>query len=465
MINKAYIKLVSLLLVIATLISLTACGRQNENEGTPPWINPELPDPNGELIQEGTITEETISELLISEIYLKELVSAENEISALLLDDELIDDVLLCKTIFIPDSGIGEFAENSRTEQLFGGSVDIEAMAEQISIGHGIIVTLVVVRRSGIPVPLAGIVISHATEDVELESSGGESSSLLGSIVGSEVDVEDLERTAAMLIFAKSTVSIVMSIVSLVTLVPSGGASAVGVMAGVKIGFSAVSMISAAVNTFKATDAVNVDWDNVNWSEVGLYGAQQAVKDSGDGYVWGTAAGPILGGEDGYEDYLKFGAFYSSLEQRQEAIPSETSLIGVWSGERGESDFILHDPIRRADGSEIDRIAYRNGIPDFSGCEIIRIGVSGMTDDRGANSAAADEALAKLWTEEAYNGRGWTAEEVSIYRDVNALTWHEMNNMEYMQLIPCELGEIFTGLCGCDEYRAMKSAFESIISK
>jgi len=40
-----------------------------------------------------------------------------------------------------------------------------------------------------------------------------------------------------------------------------------------------------------------------------------------------------------------------------------------------------------------------------------------------------------------------------------------MNNMEYMQLIPCELGEIFTGLCGCDEYRAMKSAFEGIISK
>ena len=59
MINKTYIKLVSLLLVIATLISLTACERQNENEGTPPWINPELPDPNGGLIQEGTITEDT----------------------------------------------------------------------------------------------------------------------------------------------------------------------------------------------------------------------------------------------------------------------------------------------------------------------------------------------------------------------------------------------------------------------
>lgn len=464
--KKIYTKLVSLILTAAMLTMAVACDTGDSPEGDPPWLNPAPLDPNGDIIYEDLLVEETIKEIIRSEIYLKELVSTENEVTSLLLEDAMIDDVYLCKTIYVPEDNIEEFAENSGTAELFGEGVDVCAMAEQVTTGHGIIVTLVVLKRSGIPMPLASLVISHATEDVELDSTEeGAGGSLLGSIIGSDVNVEDVEKTAAMLIFAKSTVSLVISIVSLITLVPSGGASAVGVVAGVKIGFSAVSMVSSAVSVFNAVNAADVDWNNVDWDEIGLSGAKQAVNDSGDGYVWGSVAGPVLGGEEGYEDYLKFSAPYSSLEDRLTSIPADTGAIGVWNGERGESEFLLHEPITLNDGTLIGRITYKNAVPDFSDYEHARVGVTGMTDDRAANVKKADEALAEIWSEEKHGGRNWSAEDVAVYREIGDLVWHEMNNMEFMQLIPSPLGETFTSLNGCGEYGAMIDAFSGIKPK
>lgn len=39
---------------------------------------------------------------------------------------------------------------------------------------------------------------------------------------------------------------------------------------------------------------------------------------------------------------------------------------GHWSGDRGESDFILDEPIKLSDGTVITKITYQNAVPDFS---------------------------------------------------------------------------------------------------
>ena len=78
-----------------------------------------------------------------------------------------------------------------------------------------------------------------------------------------------------------------------------------------------------------------------------------------------------------------------------------------------------------------------------------------MTNDRDSNFTQADDALAKIWTKNNYQGKKWTGSDIEKYRKNNHLTWHEMNNMEYMQLVPTEVNATFGHLGGVGEYNAM----------
>lgn len=81
-----------------------------------------------------------------------------------------------------------------------------------------------------------------------------------------------------------------------------------------------------------------------------------------------------------------------------------------------------------------------------------------MTNKRlggGGNYEQADIALAEYWTKIQHNGQSWTARDVEIYRTNNSLTWHEMSNMDYMQLVPYDVNNTFTHYGGVAEYNAM----------
>ena len=71
------------------------------------------------------------------------------------------------------------------------------------------------------------------------------------------------------------------------------------------------------------------------------------------------------------------------------------------------------------------------------------------------NFEQADEALAEIWTSVKYNGRPWTASDVKTYRSDNLLSWHEMSNMESMQLVPREIHATFKHYGGVAECKAM----------
>ena len=55
----------------------------------------------------------------------------------------------------------------------------------------------------------------------------------------------------------------------------------------------------------------------------------------------------------------------------------------------------------------------------------------------------------------SHNGKTWTARDVANYRETNNLTWHEMSNMDYMQLVPTDVNASFAHTGGCSEYRTM----------
>ena len=128
---------------------------------------------------------------------------------------------------------------------------------------------------------------------------------------------------------------------------------------------------------------------------------------------------------------------------------------GKWSGDRGESDFILDEPIELPNGTKITKVTYRNAVPDFSPYQEAQVTIPSMTNSRSRNFSQADKALAELWTKTQHNGRSWTARQVEDYRTSNNLTWHEMSNMESMQLVPRQVNQTFTHFGGVAEYNAM----------
>lgn len=460
-----------IIILLISMFFLFGCSNDvgdNQQGNVPNWTNPSISNPNGEIIED-IIIEETFNEFITTEIYTKEIIIAENKIEELLLAEDMVNEVLLCKTIYVPQENIEEFSDNSQTEQLFGKGIDLKALATKIAVGTGIIVTLVVLKKVGLPEPVASVIIGAASSSMKFAATGAAIGSLYGGLTGAVNEIDDTKRTSAIIGVATATVGLAISVVSLITAIPSGGASAIGVAEGVKIAIAAIAVVAAAVGTttetinavktFKATDAKDIDWNNIDWNKVGVSAAEQAINSAADGYMWGSITGAIYGGAEGYANYEKYSAPYTKLEQRLSKVPAQNSNRGHWTGERGQSDFILKNPITLKDGTVVTKVTYKNGIPDFSPYQHAKVKINKMTNNRytgnDSNFNQADEALAKLWTKTKHDGKTWTARDIKNYREANNLTWHEMSNMEFMQLVPTDVNATFGHMGGCAEYSKM----------
>lgn len=461
LIQNIWKRTVAFVLVVSMLLTMVACS------GSPP--TPSLSDPNGQIHVENTdpeniITETVLTEFITQEIYLEELVVVENKVAELLLEENTINEVILCKTIYVPQDNIEEFAANSQTAQLFGEDFDVTSLLKKIAVGTGVIVTVVILKKVGLPDPVASVVAAAADESLKFAATGAAAGSLFGGMTGAADGIDDSGRTSAVIGFATATVGLILSAVGLITAIPSGGSSGMSVAAGVKLVIAGISVLAGtagtvgagynAVKTFQATDAANIDWDNIDWQKVGASAAQKAIENSADGYMWGSIIGVIHGGAEGYDFYHKYNTPYTQYNARLMQTPKEGSG-GKWSGDRGESDFILDEPIELPNGTKITKVTYRNAVPDFSPYQEAQVTIPSMTNSRSRNFSQADKALAELWTKTQHNGRSWTARQVEDYRTSNNLTWHEMSNMESMQLVPRQVNQTFTHFGGVAEYNAM----------
>lgn len=454
-------RFISFLLVLSLIVSLVGCS------SSPP--KPTLSDPNEQVIVENVETENIVNETIItecitSEIYLEELIVAENKISELLLEEETINEVYLCKTIYVPQENIEEFAEHSQTSHLFGEGIDFKSVLTKMAVGTGVIVTVVVLKKVGLPDPVMSVVAAAADESLKFGASGAAVGTLFGGLTGATDELDKSGRTSAVIGFATATVGLILSTISLVTVIPSGGSTTTTLAVGIKMVIAGISVVAAtggtayagyqAVKTFTSTDSSDIDWNNIDWDKLGVSSAEKAISNGADGYMWGSIIGVVHGGAEGYDFYQKYNTPYTKYNARLMQTPKEGNG-GKWSGDRGESDFVLDEPIKLEDGTIVKKVTYKNAIPDFSPFQKAQVKIPNMTNSRSKNFRQADKALAEYWSKIKYEGKTWTRAEVEGYRSDNNLTWHEMSNMDSMQLVPHDVNQTFTHFGGVAEYNAM----------
>lgn len=452
--------------VIALIICFTMCScSPSTQSGT-------RIDPNGSIIAEEKIngdilTEDRSYQSVLSEVYLKEIVVVENKISEMLIQDDRIEEVLLCHTVYVPQDKLLEFSQNSGYASLFE-NVDFAPILTKVAIGTGVILTLTVLSVTGLEGPVGSVIASAAPAAFKASLIGAGVGSLLGGLIGSANVIDDTGRMSAIIGLASAVVGLVLTTVSVLTAIPSGGSSVTAASLGVKMVLAGVSLIGTAVagynavKTFTTTDCKDIDWGHVNWNKVGESAAKQAINGVANGYMWGSIIGAVSGGAEGLDNYRKYNSPYSSYENRIKQTPAN-GVRGHWTGERGESIYRLDEPIKLPNGREIYEITYHNGIPDFSPYAEAQVDIVGMTNQRYGISSQniignfdkADEQLASYWTKIKYNGKSWSVGEISTYRTQNQLTWHEMNNMKSMQLVPQAVNSTWGHLGGVGEYNAL----------
>ncbi len=150
-------RLISLMLVVSILLMTVGCS----NAPPTPTISDANPQTVTESVEiENIITENELHEFITTEIYLEEIVLAENKISELLFEEETITEVMCCKTIYVPQEHIEDFAENSQTTHLFGEGINIKSVLTKVAVGTGVIVTVVVLKKAGLPDPIASAVVA-----------------------------------------------------------------------------------------------------------------------------------------------------------------------------------------------------------------------------------------------------------------------------------------------------------------
>lgn len=460
-------------LIIMLMVSLVGCNRippnQTLSSSNKQNVIENILSENLEV--ETTEVETAYPEFITEEIYITEIVEVEKTITELLLEEKTISEVVSCKTIYVPQDHIEDFSQHSQIAELFSGDMDLGPVLTKVAIGTGVIVTLVVLKRVGLPDPIASCVVAAANESLKFAAGGAVVGSLFGGLTGATDEIDASGRASAVTGFALAVVGLIVTSVSLVAAIPSAGTTTITAAAGIKLimagmfvaGAAAGTVMSGekAVSVFTATDGTDIDWNNINWNAVGVPAAEKAISNGADGYMWGSIIGAVHGGANGYDKYQKFNAPCTKYEFRIKYTP-KNGKTGKWTGERGESDFILKDPIDLSNGTKIIKVKYKNGVPDFSPYQKAQVKILKMTDQRYktvekelGNFDKADEALAKYWTKIKYKGKTWEPREIRGYREGSNLTWHEMSNMESMQLVPKEVNSRFLHTGGVSECKAM----------
>ncbi|WP_236004306.1 HNH endonuclease, partial [Heyndrickxia sporothermodurans] len=208
--------------------------------------------------------------------------------------------------------------------------------------------------------------------------------------------------------------------------------------------FSTRKPLDLAIEGFGNTGSVRIPVENTHAAE--NYFAAKLGRGNG-----------VSGGSKGTDNYRQIDFTrgfdvdpkYSTYEQRVKTTPVNK---GEWSNERAESLFISDktgEIKKYLDEAGVDGVEYKNGMPDFSPFSKGEIKLENMTNDRKSNFSTADEELAKKWSTPEQK---WTAEDIADWREDNKYTWHELNDLETIQLVPSKINSVFKHLGGVGEY-------------
>ncbi|WDW11490.1 HNH endonuclease [Priestia aryabhattai] len=166
--------------------------------------------------------------------------------------------------------------------------------------------------------------------------------------------------------------------------------------------------------------------------------------------------------------------FASSYESRVNQTPAQVNPRVEFEGIRGESLCTLKPPpdpkLKRIfDEAGIEGIQYKNGVPDFSPVSKAQLEIDHMlggngkrgTDARRANFAQADQKLAdelnnspEMAHEFGMQSAEIKARDIERYREKYKLTWHELNDVKTIQLVPSVINSKFGHIGGVGEINA-----------
>jgi len=166
------------------------------------------------------------------------------------------------------------------------------------------------------------------------------------------------------------------------------------------------------------------------------------VSEGAKSFKWGAITGVFVGG---IKEAVKIKGLAKLKSTYNERL-SRTPINGKWLGKRGESIFMPDDPAAKKllEDLGLKGIKYKNGIPDFKPISKAEFKIN-MTTDRSKNFAQGDELLANLW--------GISKKEAAQWRTVNGFSWHELNDMKTIQLVPTEVNAKCTHLGGIAEVK------------
>ena len=136
----------------------------------------------------------------------------------------------------------------------------------------------------------------------------------------------------------------------------------------------------------------------------------------------------------------EMGPFVPQLSRYEDRIRLTPINGGSWAGVRGESNFVFDNP----DLKKVlpNGIAYKNGYPDFSPITLQDVRLPGLISrDRDTNFRAANQILA--------NKLGVKESDVVRFMREQKYTWHEVEDMRTMQLVP---SFIHTGKVGSMDF-------------
>lgn len=177
------------------------------------------------------------------------------------------------------------------------------------------------------------------------------------------------------------------------------------------------------------------------------------------------------------ELHAKEKEYYTSYEDRLKHTPNETSELGDWEGERGESKFVPNPESEVGNAAKeklseygIDGVEYESAEPDFSECCEAEVKIDNMTENREnyvdedgnyqlGNFAQADAKCADLWNTTGRDGKeDWTAADVRDWRRENKYSWHECCDTSTMQLVSRDIHGAFKHSGGVAECKARDGA-------
>lgn len=248
-------------------------------------------------LDEDVLYEDYFKDHSLYEEYLEEKLLIEDIISETLLYEEIIEEVHFVETILIPEDRVLTDIDITLINELFGHDIELSSLIAKLSIGTGVVITLTILSTAVKAGPIAALVVNAAKGAQYGAGVGAISGTISGSLLGISDAIDESGRTSALIDFGLSITGLILSTIVLPSFMATAGIPMLIMAAGGLLStvWSSYKAYETLVDTYKATESTEIDWDNIDWDGVGYSSASRAIEGAVDGMMIGAIVGAVYG--------------------------------------------------------------------------------------------------------------------------------------------------------------------------